>query len=97
MNATTANLIDEIKKIVSAIIEKDITTVSGFSERQLEAISKQTLIIKGGIATGDIDDDLIDFFLEGLHAMTTNFVNTLKGILKVVLEKVWNAVISVYL
>ncbi|AUC80951.1 hypothetical protein [Lacinutrix sp. Bg11-31] len=95
MNTKTANLIDSIKDAASTILEKDIALVKGFSERQIEAISKQTLIIKAGIATGEIEDDLIAFFLDGLKHMVTNFINTLKGILKVVLEKVWNGIIAV--
>jgi len=94
MNTKTANLIDTIKDVASSILEKDIALVKGFSERQVEAISKQTLIIKAGIASGEIENDLIPFFLDGLKAMVTNFINTLKGILKVILEKVWNGIVS---
>ncbi|WP_452223229.1 hypothetical protein [Lacinutrix chionoecetis] len=95
MNATTANLLDDIKNVASTILEKDVALVKGFSERQVEAIAKQTLLIKGGIATGEIEDDLIAFFLDGLKAMVTNFANTLKGILKVILEKMWNGIVAV--
>lgn len=95
MNTKTSHLITDIKDIASTILEKDIALVKGFSERQIEAISKQTLIIKAGIVTGEIEDDLIDFFLDGLKHMVTNFINTLKGILKVVLEKVWNGIMTV--
>ena len=86
MNTKTFNLIDDIKNVASEILEKDISLVKGFNNRQVEAISKQALIIKAGIATGEIEDDLIDFFLDGLKHMLTNFINTLKGILKVILE-----------
>ncbi|MRT16440.1 hypothetical protein F3C99_05665 [Vitellibacter sp. q18] len=89
-----ANLITGIKEIASNILEKDISTVRGFSERQVEAIAKQTAIIQQGIANGDIDEDLREFFLDGLEAMALNFVNTLKGILMVTLEKLWNALVD---
>lgn len=95
MTDNTTNLITEIKTIASSIIEKDITTVRGFSERQLEAIAKQTELIQLGALSGDIDDDLLDFFLGGLDAMLQNFINTLKGLLLVTLEKLWNAIIVV--
>jgi len=88
------NIINEIKDIASGILEKDISTVRGFSERQVEAIAKQTVIIQEGIANGDIDEDLREFFLDGLEAMALNFVNTLKGILMVTLEKLWNALVN---
>lgn len=95
MNTKTSNLIQHIKNVTSTILEKDIALVKSFSELQIEAISKQTLIIKAGIASGDIEDDLIDFFLDGLKHMVTNFINTLKGILKVILGKVWNGIVAV--
>ncbi|MDN3724812.1 hypothetical protein QRD02_10490 [Aequorivita sp. SDUM287046] len=83
-----------IKDIASGILEKDIAVVRGFSERQVEAIAKQTVIIQKGIANGDIDEDLREFFLDGLEAMALNFVNTLKGIMMVTLEKLWNALVN---
>jgi len=94
MDENVLNIINEIKNVASAVIEKDITTVRGFSERQLEAIAKQTLIIQKGIISGDIDDDLKEFFFDGLEAMALNFVNTLKGILSVTIEKIWNAIVD---
>lgn len=94
MNENVTKIITDIKDVVSGILEKDVTTVRGFSERQLEAIAKQTVIIQKGVANGDIDEDLLEFFLDGLEAMALNFINTLKGILMVTLEKLWNAVID---
>ncbi|MDX1783030.1 MAG: hypothetical protein R3361_02615 [Aequorivita vladivostokensis] len=94
MADNVTNIINEIKDIASGILEKDISTVRGFSERQVEAIAKQTVIIQEGIANGDIDEDLREFFLDGLEAMALNFVNTLKGILMVTLEKLWNALVN---
>ena len=94
MADNVTNIINEIKDIASGILEKDISTVRGFSERQVEAIAKQTVIIQEGIANGDIDEDLREFFLDGLEAMALNLVNTLKGILMVTLEKLWNALVN---
>ncbi len=94
MDDNVANIITDLKDITSGILEKDITTVRGFSERQLEAIAKQTALIQNGLENGDIDEDLREFFLDGLEAMTRNFVNTLKGILLVTIEKLWNALLS---
>ena len=94
MADNVTNIINEIKDIASGILEKDISTVRGFSERQVEAIAKQTVIIQEGIANGDIDEDLREFFLDGLEAMALSFVNTLKGILMVTLEKLWNALVN---
>ena len=94
MDTDVATIISEIKTIASGILEKDVSTVRGFSERQVEAIAKQTVIIQKGVANGDIDEDLREFFLDGLEAMALNFVNTLKGILMVTLEKLWNAIVG---
>lgn len=94
MNEEIINIIKEIKDIASTILEKDIATVRGFSERQVEAIAKQTLIIQKGILNGDIDEGLKEFFFDGLEAMVLNFVNTLKGILSVTIEKIWNAIVD---
>lgn len=94
MTENVANMINEIKAISSEILNKDVSTVRGFSERQVEAIAKQTSIIQMGIATGDIDENLREFFLDGLEAMTRNYINTLKGILLVTLEKLWNALVD---
>lgn len=94
MADNVTSIITEIKNISSSILNKDLTTVRGFSERQLEAIAKQTALIQKGVASGDIDDDHREFFLDGLEAMTRNFINTLKGILIVTIEKLWNALIS---
>lgn len=94
MDENILNLIKEIKTVASNIIDKDIATVRGFSERQIEAIAKQTVIIQAGVLSGDIDDELKEFFLHGLEAMATNFVSTLKGILSVTIEKLWNAIVD---
>lgn len=94
MTENVVNMINEIKTISSEILNKDVTTVRGFSERQVEAIAKQTSLIQMGIATGDIDENLREFFLDGLEAMTRNYINTLKGILLVTLEKLWNALVD---
>jgi hypothetical protein len=94
MGEDVTAIITEMKNISSGILNKDLTTVRGFSERQLEAIAKQTVLIQKGVKSGDIDEDLREFFLDGLEAMTRNFINTLKGILIVTIEKLWNALIS---
>ena len=89
-----ASIIKDIKDISTTILKKDITVVKGFSERQVEAIAKQTIIITEGVANGDIDEELKKFFFDGLKAMAENFVNTLKGILSVTLEKLYNALVD---
>lgn len=95
MDENILKIINEIKEVSTTILEKDVAVVSGFSERQVTAIAKQTAIIQAGVLSGDIDDDLKEFFMHGLKAMASNFVNTLKGILSVTIEKLWNAIVDV--
>lgn len=97
MEQNVAEIIREIKEVASTILEKDISTVKGFSERQVEALARQTAIVRQGIASGDIDEELQAFFEQGLKDMARNFVNTLKGLLSVTIEKIWNAVVEVLL
>ncbi len=94
MAESVATITTDIKDIASEVLQKDISTIRGFSERQVEAIAKQTVLIQKGVENGDIDEELREFFLDGLEAMALNFVNTLKGILMVTLEKLWNALVK---
>ena len=86
---------DEIKDVVSGILNKDITTVRGFSNRQLDGIAAQTSLIASGIASGEITDATRDFFLDQLIELAHNFVNTLIGLIITTIEKLWNAIVSV--
>lgn len=90
-----SSILTEIKSVTSEILNKDLSKVRGFSKRQLKAIANQTLLIKEGVLSGEIKGDLQKFFEDSLKDMVTNFVNTLKGITAVILEKVWNAIIGV--
>ena len=93
MDDNVTTIITDLKNLTTEILKKDITKVRGFSERQLEAIAIQTALIQKGVANGDIDEELREFFLDGLEAMARNFVNTLKGIMMVTIEKLWNALV----
>ncbi|QHG64384.1 hypothetical protein [Pseudomonas putida] len=88
-------LVTDIKGAVNAIIKKDIAVVKGFSERQLKAISVQTMLVASGIAAGEITAETREIFLDGIEHMTDNFLATLKGLLQVTVEKLWNAVVGV--
>ena len=88
-------LIADIKAAASQIINQDVTVLRGFSERQVKALALQADLIAEGVISGDIDDDLRDFFLDSLEDMAMNFAKTLRGLLMVTIEKVWNAVVGV--
>lgn len=95
MSMDITQLISEIKNAASKVINQDVTVLRGFSERQLKALTKQAELIAKGMLSGDIDEDLRDFFLDSLEDMALNFAKTLRGLLMVTIEKVWNAIVGV--
>lgn len=88
-------LVQNMKDAASGILKADITTLSGFSERQVLAIAQQADLVAAGILTGQITDDTRQFFLDGLQDMVKSFVMTLHGILMVTIEKVLNAMVGI--
>ena len=84
----------DIKTAATDILRADVTTFKGFSERQVKAIAQQSALVEIGIQTGQITDETKDFFLDGLEDMALNFVRTLRGLLMVTIEKVWNAIVG---
>ena len=88
-------LFNDMKSAASDVLDKDVTTLRGFSERQLKGIAQQTALVAQGIASGQITDETKDFFLDSLEDMAHNFANTLRGLMMVTIEKVWNAVVGV--
>jgi archaellum component FlaC len=90
-----SKIISEIKNTGLATLEKDISTITGFSERQVTALAQQTKIVARGILTGEITKETREFFLKSLKEMAENFVRTLQGILDVLIDKFLNAVIGI--
>ena len=90
-------LMVDMSEAASQVINQDVSVLRGFSERQLKALAKQAELIAKGVLSGDIDDDLRDFFLDSLEDMALNFAKTLRGLLMVTIEKVWNALVGVLL
>jgi hypothetical protein len=88
-------LVLEIKNAASQILNKDVSTIRGFSERQLKAIAQQAALVAAGIASGQITDETKDFFLDSLEDMARNYLNTLRGLTTVTIEKIWNAAVTV--
>jgi hypothetical protein len=88
-------LVEEMKAAATSVLDKDVTTLRGFSERQIKAIAQQTQLVATGIASGQITEETREFFLNSLEDMALNFAKTLRGLLMVTIEKVWNAVVGV--
>lgn len=95
MPVDVPGIINNIKTAVSAVIDKDITIVEGFSERQLKLIAHQTALVGQGIAAGQITGATKDFFLDQLVDMANNFARTLTGLVLATIEKVWHAIVTV--
>lgn len=95
MSIDVGQLVNDIKTAANGVLSADIAAVKGFSERQLQAIALQTHVVATGIATKNISEELQDFFLDGLKDMVTSFTRTLKGLIAVTIEKIWNAVVGV--
>lgn len=87
-------LTTDIKTAATDILRADVSTFKGFSERQVQAIAQQSALVEIGIQTGQITDETKDFFLDSLEDMALNFVRTLRGLLMVTIEKVWNAIVG---
>lgn len=90
-----ATLVKDMKDAATQILKKDVTTYRGFSERQIKAIAQQAELVAKGIKSGDITEETQEFFLDGLEDMALNFAKTLRGLLMVTIEKVWNAIVGV--
>jgi hypothetical protein len=88
-------LISDIKNATSSILATDITSVEGFSSRQLDGIATQAALVASGISSGQITDATRDFFLDQLIQLAHNFVNTLVGLVLATIQKLWNAVVAV--
>jgi hypothetical protein len=57
------------------------------------AIAQQTEYVATGITTGQITEETRKVFLDSLEDMALSFVETLRELLKVTIEKVWNAIV----
>lgn len=95
MNIAIDQLIADIKDVATQVLNADISTVRGFSERQVKAIAQQAAYVAAGIACGEITEETRDFFLDSIEDMADNFVKTLRGLASVTIEKIWNGVIGV--
>ena len=59
------------------------------------AIAQQATLVAAGIASGQITSETQEFFLDSLEDMALSFAKTLRGLLTVTIEKVWNAIVGV--
>jgi hypothetical protein len=88
-------LLGDMKNAASEVLNKDVTELRGFSERQLKAIAQQTALVEGGILSGQITEETRDFLLDSIEDMVRNFAETLRGLMTITIEKVCNAIVGV--
>jgi hypothetical protein len=87
-------LLANLKTVATGIIQQDVTTIEGYSERQLAAMAQQAKWIAAASVTGELSSDMRDYFLNTLKDSAVNFANTLKGLVLITIEKVWNALVG---
>jgi hypothetical protein len=95
MAITLDRLVTDMKAAASGVLNADVSTFRGFSERQLKAIAQQAELVATGIATKQITEETEQFFLDSLEDMALSFAKTLRGLIMVTVEKVWNAIVGV--
>ncbi len=97
LNFDIDQVFTDVKAAVTGVLGKDIETWRGFSERQGRAMVKQAQLIAQGFADGSLTNDDVDFFIDGLENAAENFARTLRGLVAITIEKVWNATMKVLL
>ena len=88
-------LVQDVVAAASKAMDKDITTVDGFSRTQIQGLATQAAWIASARAAGELDDDLYLYFIGNLKRTAENFVAVLRGLSILAVEKVFNAVIGV--
>jgi hypothetical protein len=89
------SLLTDMLAAGKSVISHDLPTLQGFSDSQLKAIALQAAYVAAGVVDGSISGDMKDYFLDSLEEMVRSFVNTLAGLVTVMAEKLWNAIVGV--
>lgn len=87
-------LIQDIKTTATTIITKDVTTIRGFSNRQLNGIANQAALVASGIASGGITNATRQFFLDQIIELVQNFAESLVGLIMATIERLWDALVN---
>lgn len=88
-------LVTQIQTAATAVVKQDVTTLQGFPAQQLNDIAQQAVLLSAGIADGSLTEDDQNFFSENIKEMVASFVNTLAGLIVVIVEETLNAIIGV--
>lgn len=88
-------LMQDILSAVDAATGKNIEKMGGYAQSKLKAIAQQSQMVASAYASGQIDKDVMQHFLDGIQDMTTSFIQTLVGLARIEAEKAWNAMVGV--
>jgi hypothetical protein len=88
-------LLADIQTAASDILQRDLRSIQGFSETQLRDLAAFAALVSVGVASGEISPDAQPFMVRTLKEMTQHFVEVLKGLAIITVEKLINAIINV--
>jgi hypothetical protein len=88
-------LVSDVKTAITGAIGKDINTVTGFAQEQLQDTAKQAELIASNFLTGVTDAAQRDADLERLENIVKAFVEVMDGLAEIEIEKAWNAAVGV--
>jgi hypothetical protein len=91
------DIFDAVKTAASGIVQQDVTTLSPFVQDQLKRIEQNGILFAQMELAGEfIDDpDRRREYLGIVEDLARNFVNTVRALIVVEIEKLWNAVVKV--
>jgi hypothetical protein len=87
----------DIAAAASGVLQKDVTTITGFAKSQQIKLTKFAIWIGEAELAHEFDGipGLRDEFLQSLQDMIRDFINTLRGLTAITIEKIWNAIVDV--
>jgi hypothetical protein len=88
------SLISTITRAATDQIGRNLNTLGGFGQVQVEGLARQAKLIAAALASGHLSDADRDFFLSDLKRTAQDFANVLVGLALVDIEKVWNAAVT---
>ncbi len=89
-----ADLVKQILSAANGAIKGDVSQLRGFALEQVNAIAQQSVYVAAGMADGSISGATQAYFLDSIEEMVRSFVNTLSGMVAVMVEQVWNAIVG---
>lgn len=83
--------------IVNALrgeLTSGFNSVSAFARTQAKRLATQAALIAEGRLSGQIDDDMLEFFDGQLQVMARNFARAMAERTIITLQRAWNAIVD---